>query len=276
MTTFRTATLSELSLILSWAADEGWNPGLNDAEAFFAADPTGFFVAVDGQDEPIASISVVNHTADFAFLGLYIVRKEFRGRGIGLGLWRHALRHAGSRTVGLDGVEAQQENYRASGFAYSGATTRFTGRLTERLGRDIHIVDPQDIPTLIQMEAAASGVSKPNYSRPWFAGSRNRTTFVKRNQSTIIGFCTIRICQSGAKIGPLVAADMDVARELIAHAATGIGGPISMDVPDRSISLIELCQKMGWQPGFQTARMYKGEFDASGHRCFAVTSLELG
>ncbi|MEM9969129.1 MAG: GNAT family N-acetyltransferase [Pseudomonadota bacterium] len=276
MTPHRTATLSELQLILEWAADEGWNPGVGDAEAFFAADPAGFFVAVDQQDAPIASISVVNHTADFAFLGLYIVREEFRGRGIGHGLWRHALQHAGSRTVGLDGVEAQQENYRASGFVYAGATTRFTGRVTERIGQDVRAIDPQDIPTLIHMEGAASGVAKPDYLRPWFTKSDQRATFVKRDQNAIVGFCTIRICQSGAKIGPLVSANVDVARELVAHAATCISGPISMDVPNTSTALTEMCRTMRWQPGFQTARMYKGAFDASAHRCFAVTSLELG
>jgi len=274
--TYRTATLNDMPLILNWAADEGWNPGLDDAKALFAADPAGFFVALDAQGEPIASISVVNHTADFAFLGLYIVRKEHRGRGIGLGLWRHALEHAGTRTVGLDGVEAQQENYRASGFAYAGATTRFTGRMTEGLGRDIRAVDPQEIPTLIQMEAAASGVSKPNYLRTWLAGSGNRTTFVKEDQGTNLGFCTIRRCQTGSKIGPLVAANGHAARELIAHAAMSIDGPISIDVPNASTALTELCQTMGWQPGFQTARMYKGAFDRSAHGCFAVTSLELG
>lgn len=276
MTRYRTAKLSELSLILSWAAEEGWNPGLDDAEVFFAADPAGFFVALDAQDEPIASISVVNHTADFAFLGLYIVRKEYRGRGIGLGLWQHALKHASNRTVGLDGVEAQQENYRASGFAYAGATTRFTGRITEGIGRDIRTVDSQEIPTLIQMEAAASGVSKPNYLRQWLMGSGNRTTFVKGDESACVGFCTVRTCQTGAKIGPLVAADVDVARELITHAAAGIDGPISMDVPITSIALNDLCRTMSWQPGFQTARMYKGDFTSPAHGCFAVASLELG
>lgn len=276
MTRCRPATLSELSLILDWAAEEGWNPGLDDAEAFFAADPAGFFVALDAQDKPIASISVVNHSDDFAFLGLYIVRKDHRGRGIGLGLWRHALETAGARTVGLDGVEAQQDNYRASGFVYAGATTRFTGRITGELGRDIRAVDAQEIPALIQLEAVASGVSKPNYLRPWLRGSGTRTTFVKGEESACVGFCTIRTCQTGAKIGPLVAADADVARELIAHAAAGIEGPISMDVPGTSTALTDLCRTMAWQPGFQTARMYKGEFAAPEHRCFAVASLELG
>ncbi len=276
MTMFRTATRDDLSSILDWAAYEGWNPGLDDAEAFHAADPAGFFVAVDQQDEPIASISVVNHTTTFAFLGLYIVREEFRGRGIGLGLWRHALKHAGSRTVGLDGVKAQQDNYRASGFTYAGGTSRYTGIIAGRSDPSIHVMGSEDMPVLIRMEAVASGVSKPNYLGPWLMGSRSRTTFVKRDLSASVGFCTIRSCQTGAKIGPLVAADVGVARELIEHAAKGIDGPISMDVPDTSVALTKLCDTLGWQSGFKTARMYKGGFDAPSHGCFAVSTLELG
>ena len=275
MTTYRTATLSELSLVLDWAAEEGWNPGRDDAAAFFAADPEGFFVAVE-QGEPVASISVVNHTSDFAFLGLYIVRKGFRGRGIGLGLWTYALRHAGTRTVGLDGVEAQQENYRASGFTYFGGTTRFTGLISPQHRTDINAADQGDIETLIQMEATASGVSKPRYMRPWLSGDVGRTTFVKRDQGVITGFCTIRTCTTGAKIGPLIAENVDVAQQLLAHATAGVVGPVSMDVPDTATALTELCETLGWQPGFKTARMYNGAFDVPGHKCYAVSSLELG
>ncbi len=38
-------TRSELDYALQWAQREGWNPGLQDAEAFYAADLHGFFVA---------------------------------------------------------------------------------------------------------------------------------------------------------------------------------------------------------------------------------------
>ncbi|MEO0387662.1 MAG: GNAT family N-acetyltransferase, partial [Pseudomonadota bacterium] len=111
----RTAPRDALDTMLDWAAAEGWNPGLDDAAAFFAADPDGFFVTLDDAGQPVAAISVVNHTPTFAFLGLYIVRPSDRGRGNGLALWRHALAHAGPRSIGLDGVEAQQDNYAASG-----------------------------------------------------------------------------------------------------------------------------------------------------------------
>ena len=40
----RTMRREELAFALDLAAREGWNPGLNDAECFFAADPGGFLM----------------------------------------------------------------------------------------------------------------------------------------------------------------------------------------------------------------------------------------
>jgi len=34
----RAITRDELAIPLSWAADEGWNPGLSDAESFITID----------------------------------------------------------------------------------------------------------------------------------------------------------------------------------------------------------------------------------------------
>ncbi|MER6984057.1 GNAT family N-acetyltransferase, partial [Streptomyces carpinensis] len=120
------ATLEDWPVICGWAADEGWNPGLSDGPAFFAQDPDGFFLGrIDG--EPVSAISVVNHGPDYAFLGCYLVRPDLRGRGHGLTTWKTALAHAEDRTIGLDGVVAQQDNYRQSGFEAAYRTVRFTG-----------------------------------------------------------------------------------------------------------------------------------------------------
>jgi len=101
----RVAHRDELDTMLQWAAEEGWNPGLYDAAAFFAADPGGFLIGLL-EGEPIASISVVRYSDDYGFLGLYLVRPRYRGRGYGLRLWNAGLSHLGSRAVGLDGALA--------------------------------------------------------------------------------------------------------------------------------------------------------------------------
>lgn len=105
----------ELALALEWAAAEGWNPGVHDAKCFYSSDPNGFFIGrLNG--EAIGCISAVAYDSRFGFIGLYIVRPEFRGQGLGAKLWHHAIGYLGDRNIGLDGVVAQQDNYRKSGF----------------------------------------------------------------------------------------------------------------------------------------------------------------
>ena len=38
---------ADVDLAVEWAAREGWNPGLADAEAFHAADPEGLHISED-------------------------------------------------------------------------------------------------------------------------------------------------------------------------------------------------------------------------------------
>src|SRR3954453_11892092 len=122
----RTMRPDEISMAVNWAAGEGWNPGLADEACFAAADPEGFFIGeLDGA--PAATVSCVNYGASFAFLGFYIVREDLRGRGYGLRIWNAAIAHAGPRVIGLDGVVAQQQNYRLSGFGFAYANVRYGG-----------------------------------------------------------------------------------------------------------------------------------------------------
>lgn len=272
----RTMTRAELPSVLDWAADEGWNPGVDDAAAFLAADPGGFFLALDG-GTPVAAISVVNHTAHFAFLGLYLCRPDYRGRGIGLGLWRHALAHAADRTVGLDGVPAQQDNYTASGFDPAGATTRYTGTVSAGPRRALRSVRQDEVAGLIAREATASGVDKTRFLSAWFADTANRKTLVLDQPGQINGVATYRRCVSGYKIGPLMAADAISAAGLITGVAALTGGAeISVDVPSGTPALDQTCLDLGMTAGFSTARMYRGQPPVSGTGVYCPSTLELG
>ena len=57
----RALSPEELRIVIDWAADEGWNPGVHDAQLFFSADPQGFLGAfID--DQLVGSISAVSFT----------------------------------------------------------------------------------------------------------------------------------------------------------------------------------------------------------------------
>ena len=123
----------EISIAIDWAAAEGWNPGLADAACFATVDPQGFLIG-EIEGEAAATVSCVNYGASFAFLGFYIVRADLRGRGYGLRIWNAAIAHAGTRVIGLDGVVAQQQNYRKSGFELAYANIRYGGTVAPSAG----------------------------------------------------------------------------------------------------------------------------------------------
>ena len=273
----RVMTPADLDIAINWAAAEGWNPGLEDAAAFRAADPEGFFVT-EQDGEVIAAISVVNLDPGFAFLGLYICRPDWRGKGVGMALWNHALRHAGDRTVGLDGVAAQQANYAKSGFARTGATRRLEGTLDAQDSADIRMMTPADLPALLALDERANGYARPAFLSAWVQPLETRRTLVLHAPDGPAGFATIRRCRSGSKIGPIVAPDAAAALRLI-RAAAGLfpdTGPVIVDVPDSNTALGHLLAEAGMVETFATARMYKGAPPPATALLHAPATLELG
>lgn len=273
--TIRTATPAEIGEILDWAAAEGWNPGLDDARPFHAADPGGFFVStVEGR--PVAAISVVNHDAGQSFLGLYLCLPEWRGKGIGFALWKRALDHAGTRSVGLDGVAAQQANYARSGFVLAGASRRYEGTLAPAADPAIRPVTPGDLPALIARDTAATGYGRAAFLRAWLDPTATRLSLATGDLSA---FATIRRCGSGAKIGPVIAPDAAVALRLIRAALAALPAErVIIDLPGRNAALAALLEAEGFTMTFETARMYRGPAPLAAAPATeqAIATMELG
>ncbi|XIA63568.1 GNAT family N-acetyltransferase [Bradyrhizobium sp. TZ2] len=276
----------EISIAVDWAAAEGWNPGLADAACFATADPQGFLIGeIDG--EPAATVSCVNYGASFAFLGFYIVRADLRGRGYGLQIWNAAIAHAGSRVIGLDGVVAQQQNYRKSGFELAYANIRYGGivappdatRAQVNAQINAQVVALTEIP-LADVEAYDATVfpaARPAFLRAWIGAPRHIGRALVRD-GRLAGWGVIRPCRKGRKIGPLVADDRAAAEVVLqALLASADSGEIFLDVPGISRDAVSLAQDLGLAPVFETARMYTGAIPPLRlERIFGVTTFELG
>ncbi|MEU4167961.1 GNAT family N-acetyltransferase [Streptomyces sp. NPDC026665] len=272
------ATLEDWKVVVGWAADEGWNPGLSDRASFFAQDPEGFFLGrLDG--EPVSAVSVVNYSADYAFLGFYLVRPGLRGKGYGLATWETALAHAGDRTVGLDGVVAQQDNYRKSGFELAYRTARFTGVVPagERPA-GVRAAGPADHAAITAYDAACYPADRPVFLESWLTAPGHRTFVRHADGGRLGGYAVLRPARDSLRVGPLFADTPDDARALFAAlAADADGRALAVDVPQANAEAVALVGKLGLGPSFETARMYTGPVrEFAGERVFGVTSLELG
>jgi len=253
-------------------------PGLDDAECFHAADPDGFLMAFLG-GEPVASISVVRYADDFAFLGFYIVRPAFRGRGYGFRRWQAGIARLEGRTVGLDGVVAQQANYARSGFALAHRNIRYGGEVRVEAPPDSRLaaIGRDLVPAVTAYDRAFFPAPRDSFLRCWLQPEQRRgITLVEEGR--LHGYGVIRRCRTGHKIGPLFAETAQAADLLFRALAGGVeDGPIFLDVPEPNRAMIELTARYGLSPAFETARMYRGPAPALPlDRIYGITTFELG
>lgn len=275
----RTMTQDEIDIAVDWAASEGWNPGLNDAASFYAADPEGFLIG-ELDHEPIAVISAVKYGQTFGFIGFYIVKPAYRGRGYGIQIWKAAIERLSGRNIGLDGVVDQQANYRKSGFKLAYRNIRYEGVSGGSLPGDPSIIDVENV----SFEAIEA------YDRLFFPD--RRTAFLRSwitqpetvslgvmQVGGLSGYGTIRACRSGFKIGPLFADAPGLARSLFSALIARVppDRPIFLDTPEVNPEAVALAESHRMTVVFETARMYTGDFpDIPLKRLFGVTTFELG
>lgn len=271
-------TLPELEMVLEWAAAEGWNPGLSDANTFHVADPGGFLLGtVDG--EPVASIFAVRYGSGFGFIGGYIVRPAFRGQGHGMAIWRAGMALLEGRNVGLDGVPAQQANYARSGFKLAHRNVRYEGCgcAMPAPGRVLPL-GPQDIGEVVAYDRAFFPEHREHFMHHWLQQVGSVTLGV-RDGGKLLGYAVLRPCRNGFKIGPLCAESPDVAEELLQALRGRVpeDEPIFLDVPEPNAAAVGLAERHGMQACFETARMYTGPDPALPlARQYGITTFELG
>ncbi len=271
-----------LKTLLSWAEKEGWNPGLYDAEVFWATDPEGFY-GYYYQGDLVAGGSIVSYQKEFGFMGFFIVKPEYRSLGIGRKLWFQRRDTLLSRlnkdaAIGMDGVVAMQPFYQRGGFKIIGRDIRY-----EKLGiplpidPNIHPIVEEDIPSVLAYDKKCFGFSRPQFLIPWLNLPHNKTfKYVENNQ--IKGFAIVRKVISGYKICPLFANNETIAEALYKACLNSvIGEPLYIDIPALNQGAVELVKEYEAKYVFECARMYFGnpppiEID----KVFGVTTFELG
>ena len=274
--TIRRMTRQDLEIALDWAAAEGWNPGRNDAECFSAADPNGLLIGILNE-EPVVSLSAVAYDSGFGFLGLYIVRPEFRGFGYGVQLWKVGMDYLGTRMLGLDAVLAQRRNYEKWGFAVAYRNIRHEGVGGGEAPAGITSLSKINFDELTNYDAALFACRRPAFLRSWIT-QPGSTAVAKLRDNKLAGYGVMRPCLRGFKIGPLFADDDAIAEELFqAMAASAIGQPVFLDIPETNQAALALATRHGMQPVFETLRMYNRPAPSLNvGRIYGVTSLELG
>lgn len=276
------ASFHDIQRMISWAKNEGWNPGLQDAFAFQFIDPNGFFIGYL-QDEPVSCISLVKYQPEYAFLGLYIVSPSYRGQGLGSQIWQHAMHYGQTCSViGLDGVLAQQNRYSQLGFQLAYKNIRYA------LEKNIYahfnhpqLIDINDIPLtkIFAYDKKGFHYKRDAFLTAWLLMSNAKALAYSDNQQ-IKGYGVIRECHSGYKVGPLFADNAEIATILFQGLCSTIqkqDQAIFIDIPEANMHSKPFLENFSMQAVFEVARMYYGNVPTlSLNHVFGFTTYEVG
>lgn len=275
--TIRRADRLEIPFFLSLAENEGWNPGLEDAGPFYAADPNGFFIG-ELEGEKIGCVSGIAYNNNYGFAGLYIVKPEFRQQGFGIQLYDHVMAYLKGRTIGLDGVVEQQSNYKKSGFKFFYRNVRFEGIGGFTPSASFVDLKKQPLDMIVKYDFPIFGAQRKSFLNEWIQMS-NASSLGIMHQNQLSGYGVIRSCTKGYKIGPLFADSYEIALELYLGLCSKAeqGSSIFLDVPEINSGALELAKQFKMKKVFETARMYSGNPPPQKlEKVYGITTFELG
>jgi GNAT superfamily N-acetyltransferase len=269
-------TFDEVQLALSWAEAEGWNPGINDAQNFYTADPDGFLMGkLNG--EPVSCISVVRYPQNFNFIGIYIVKPDYRNQGFGWKTWQEAFKLIPDQPAALDAVLAQVKTYEKSGFKPAHSHLRYQGTIKGEITNNIVDLKNINLEKLCQYDRQYFPSDRTQFLQQWIS-QPNSQGYAYIKDSQLLGYGLIRKAVDGWKIAPLFSENSDIAEKLLlALSFYARGETIYLDVPNINRKAIQLAENYQTNPMFECVRMYKlDEPTLNWDHIFAVTSLEIG
>ena len=271
----------EADILVGWAADEGWNPGKADIDIAWEVDPEAFIALRKGSDL-VGGGTIMAYGKDYGFMGLFIVRHDLRGGGLGERLWKYRLtqlqdRLAPGAPIGMDGVFAMVPFYERGGFVFAYNDVRYEGIAKGTMDVAVQRLDPAAFDQVDRFDRAYVPAKRSSFLRRWIFQPGAYAAGIFENDR-LAGYGAARPARTGYKIGPVFAERADIAERLIASLMSLFPGEqVQLDVPEPNNAGIRLAERFGLKEVFGCARLYNGPNpNLPVEQIFGVTSFEFG
>ena len=279
----------DIPAVTTWARQEGFAPGLGDVAIYRHTDRQGIWVGWLG-NERIGCITGVRYNAAYGFIGLYLVRPPWRGRGYGLQLWRHALEHLQDLAcIGVEAAPDRADDYASWGFQPASATVRWQAisdgepAASPEPGGPWQLLEGAAIPpNAVQwFDAQREPSPRPHFLAQWLNHRAGTVLALVDTQGNCHGFGRIRPCLlhrgEGWRIGPLMAETPEAAVQLLQGLLLRHAGVVLIDAPAANAQAAAVLEGQGFSPISETLRMYRGAAPAvSLQDVYGLACLELG
>jgi GNAT superfamily N-acetyltransferase len=276
----RRLSAADQAACVELAADRGWPPELNRWRLHFA---TGEVYGVDDPAGGLAAMVVLTrYGRRLAAVGTMVVASRFGHQGLGRRLMTHLLGQAGPAVVYL---AANTKSYGYSlfqgvGFRSIDTVNRHAGQFAARPGDglpgQVRPASMSDREPIAALDRTVFGADRRHVLTEVF-GFAERVLAAEDRQGALAGFAAAWRNEDDLLIGPLVAADLTVARTLITAVAADEGGSLRVDIRGSHSGLAAWATERGLVPcGSATLMVRGGSLPGERDKLFAPASGATG
>ncbi|MEV5655604.1 GNAT family N-acetyltransferase [Streptomyces sp. NPDC052291] len=280
----RRLTRDDLIACADLSEDRGW-PRDEERWALLLAAGTGYGIDDPDSKGLMASCVVVPYGPGMAAVGMLLVAGRHARRGVGRYVMQRVIEAAGGTPLSLHATSAGRPLYEELGFVPVGRAVRLGGvfrptadsgpRLPGGSAVVVRSASAQDLRALVQLDSVVFGLDRTHLLTrlPTFADHMR----VAEQDGELIGYATLSPSAGTHAVGPLIARDTTVAKQLLTSLAEATDRPLHVDVDARHEELLDWLEACGLRPDMETTLMtLGGRQHGDWSRYFAPLSLATG
>jgi GNAT superfamily N-acetyltransferase len=262
-----------------------WNQIPADWEGFMELEPEGCLVYEVG-DQVVGTATAFDYENRFGWIGMILVDPDFRRRGIATRLMERTIENLESLPCPcqkLDATDMGARVYERIGFQVEYAVERWrrpADSLSTRLSqdvRDVRQLDSTVVDLISAWDKRSFGSSRKRLLR-WYC-SNGYPGLLAGDPLSPEGFIIGRPGSNAFHVGPFVAADPDVAGQLLQKYLSPLEGQhLITDIVVPNQAAQEIFRACGFQRHRELLRMYRGPNDFPGKpdQVFSLAGFEFG
>jgi GNAT superfamily N-acetyltransferase len=259
----RDMTVADVAAGLRLSRASGWNQTDADWQLLLSLGSGLFLVGTEG-DRVVASGGAVLYGGELAWICMILVDPGRRGHGIGTVLFDSVLervealgRAGGVRVVGLDATPGGRGIYARRGFRDGSALTRMRAKSPmAQSPSSVRAMEPGDLDVVLAEDRRVFGADRGSVLRWAYATAPELALAVGSPGELGVGYCFGRHGDHSNQVGPVVAEDQDVARDLVRAALSrSAGRPLVVDARSEA-PWLALLTELGFREQRPFTRMY--------------------